>query len=147
MEGLGGLLPLLLFSGGLGGSGGSDGGGISPLLLLLLLQGGFESSSSTSSSETSTSTAAPAAFVDFLTANIGRRVKLAISTNTIWDTTSVIIARIVAVGTDYVTIDRICVNGTPILDPRRITLVLSEIRGVERLTFTDRLIELLCTLD
>lgn len=154
--GLGGLLPLLLLGGGgLGGglgSSGEGGGGLSPLLLLLLLGQGqgqnCESScSNRSCSSSSSGGEAPANFQDYLTANIGRRIKIMFPTQTMFLAGQEITARLIEVGSDYVVIDRICVNGVPILDPRRLTMRNTEIVGLQPLTGRDRFIELICALD
>jgi hypothetical protein len=140
LGGLDGLLPLLLLTSG-------KKTGLTPLLFWLLLLRHTGGETTTTTTGTSGGDVDPNSFTDFLTANVGRRVKLVLATQTWVTAGQVITARIVEVGSDYVTLDRICINGTPVLDPRRITIRIATILAVEALTFRDQLIELLCILD
>jgi hypothetical protein len=141
--GLGSMLPFML--GGMGGCGSSS--GISPLLLLLLL-GGQGTCGSACSSSTTTDGGDPAAsFADVLTANVGRRVRLILGTNSLvggpeWN----IIATIASVNSDYVVLDNICFNGRPEPVLSRLNLLTSQILGVHPLTRYDEFLQLSCVL-
>ncbi len=141
--GLGGMLPFML-GGGMGGCG--NNGGISPLLLLLLM-GQQRTCESTSSSSTASDGGDPPIFADVLTANVGRRVRLILGTNSLvggpeWN----IIATIVAVNTDYVVLDNICFNGRPEPLLGRLRLLTSQILGLHPLTRYDEFLQLSCVL-
>ena len=133
--GVGGMLPLLL-------AGGST-SGISPLLLFLLLNQSHACSSSSSSTDTDD----PSTFADVLTANIGRRVRLVLGGNSLIGGPSwVIIATIVAVNTDYVVLENICINGRPEPVLSRLRLLTSQILGIHALTTADEFVQLSCVL-
>jgi hypothetical protein len=114
--------------------------------------GESDASFSSTSSGCSTSTTGevrPTTIAEALAANVGRRVKLVFGLQTTFFPFggSEITARIVSVGSDFVVIDRICFEGRPILDPRRITFRIDTIDGVQRLKPEDELVGLLCALD
>jgi hypothetical protein len=133
-----GLLPFLLM--GQGGRGGED------LLPLLLLLGQGETETSGSSSVSSSgSEDLPTSFAANLQGLVGERVKLVLGSSTFVPNPTTIIARLAAVGSDFVVLTHITLNGTPIVDPRRLVIRETLILGIERLSRRQLLLEALYT--
>jgi len=133
---------------------GGLGGGLEGLLPLLAFGGGLGSTSTSGSGSSSSDEGGVAAdcasanIAAFLSANVGRRLKLTLGLQSLFPIfPQEITARIVCAGSDFVVIDRICHNGQPLLDPRRLTLLTTTILGAQRLTPTDELIDLFCVFD
>jgi hypothetical protein len=125
-------------------------GDLGPLLPLLLHQG-LGRGQGEGSGPSDDAECLPGSFQDYLASLVGERIKIYVGFQTLVPAppahTEFLIARLVAVDGDYLVLEDISVNGTPVVDPRRLAYAISNIEAVERLTERQILLETLLDVD
>lgn len=124
------LLPLLLL-----------GGSRRDLLPLLLLFGGLGSSGSTHDADDSN---LPSTFDAYLSSLVGDYVRVSVSTAV--DNAMTLVGNLHRVGSDFIVLRDVVAAGVTLEFRVRVVIPISNIVGIDRLPFFDRILPLLGTL-